>query len=52
LAALDEFGRLQVTGALAPLSAAEQRIVREGLMLYARALKAMRSAQDELESVS
>jgi DNA-binding MarR family transcriptional regulator len=52
LAALHEFGRHQVTGALAPLSKAEQRIVRDGLMLYARALQAMRSAENELQSVT
>ena len=52
LAALHEFGRHQVTGALAPLSKAEQRIVRDGLMLYARALQAMRAAEDELQSVT
>jgi DNA-binding MarR family transcriptional regulator len=52
LSALHEFGRHQVVGALAPLSKAEQRIVRDGLMLYARALQAMRSAEDELESVT
>src|SRR5262249_53073177 len=51
LAALHEFGRHQVTGALAPLSKAEQRIVRDGLMLYARALQAMRTAENELQSV-
>lgn len=44
LAALHEFGRHQVTGALAPLSGAEQQTVREGLMLYARALRAWRTA--------
>jgi DNA-binding MarR family transcriptional regulator len=49
LAALHAFGRHQVTGALAPLSKAEQRTVREGLMLYARALKAWRAAEDEAE---
>jgi DNA-binding MarR family transcriptional regulator len=49
LASLHEFGRHQVLGALAPLSAAEQKIVREGLMLYARALKAVRSAEDQLQ---
>jgi DNA-binding MarR family transcriptional regulator len=52
LAALHEFGRHQVMGALAPLSRAEQRIVRDGLMLYARALQAMRSAENELQSVT
>jgi DNA-binding MarR family transcriptional regulator len=46
LAALHAFGRHQVTSALAPLSKAEQRTVREGLMLYARALKAWRAAEE------
>jgi DNA-binding MarR family transcriptional regulator len=48
LAALHEFGRHQVGAALAPLSARERQIVREGLALYARALQAMRMAEDEL----
>jgi len=52
LAALHDFGRHQVTGALAPLSKAEQQIVRDGLMLYARALKAWRTADEELQSMS
>jgi DNA-binding MarR family transcriptional regulator len=52
LAALHEFGRHQVVGALAPLSKAEQRIVRDGLMLYARALQAMRTTENELQSVT
>jgi len=47
LASLHDFGRRQVSGALAQLSEAERRTVCEGLMLYARALKA-----DRLESVS
>lgn len=51
LVALHEFGRYQVTGALAPLSKAEQKIVREGLMLYARALKAWRAADEEMQSL-
>ncbi len=40
LAALHDFGRQQVVGALAQLTEAEQRTVREGLLLYARALRA------------
>jgi DNA-binding MarR family transcriptional regulator len=52
LTALHEFGRHQVTGAVAPLSKAEQRIVRDGLMLYARALQATRLADDELQSAT
>jgi DNA-binding MarR family transcriptional regulator len=46
LAALHEFGRRQVTGALEGLTEAEQRTVREGLTLYARALRQNRSADD------
>jgi DNA-binding MarR family transcriptional regulator len=42
LASLHDFGRRQVSGALAQLSEAERRKVSEGLMLYARALKADR----------
>jgi DNA-binding MarR family transcriptional regulator len=42
LEALHAFGRQQVSGALAVLTAAEQRMVREGLMLYARALRQAR----------
>ncbi len=45
LAALHAFGRRQVSGALAGLTDSEQRTVREGLMLYARALKADRAAR-------
>lgn len=48
LAALHDFGRHQVSAALAPLSGRERQIVREGLALYARALQAMRAAEDEL----
>jgi DNA-binding MarR family transcriptional regulator len=47
LASLHDFGRRQVSGALAQLSEAERRKVSEGLMLYARALKA-----DRMVSVS
>jgi DNA-binding MarR family transcriptional regulator len=43
LASLHDFGRRQVSGALAQLSEAERRKVSEGLMLYARALKADRA---------
>ena len=49
LAALHAFGRHQVLGALAPLSKAEQRTVHEGLLLYARALQAWRTTEDELQ---
>jgi DNA-binding MarR family transcriptional regulator len=50
LAALHAFGRHQVTSALATLSKAEQRTVREGLLLYARALQAWRAAEAEMQS--
>ncbi|WP_298882219.1 MarR family transcriptional regulator [uncultured Bradyrhizobium sp.] len=43
LEALHAFGRQQVSGALARLTAAEQRAVREGMMLYARALRQSRA---------
>ncbi|MGC2779745.1 MAG: MarR family winged helix-turn-helix transcriptional regulator [Bradyrhizobium sp.] len=49
LAALHAFGRQQVRGALSSLSKTEQRTVREGLMLYARALKASRAAEEEMQ---
>jgi DNA-binding MarR family transcriptional regulator len=45
LAALHDFGRRQVSGALARLTGTERKIVREGLAIYARALTAGR---DEL----
>jgi DNA-binding MarR family transcriptional regulator len=44
LASLHDFGRRQVSGALAHLSEAERRKVSEGLKLYACALKADRLA--------
>ncbi len=47
LEALHAFGRQQVRGALAALTDAEQRKVREGMMLYARALRASR-VEDEV----
>ncbi len=47
LAALHAFGRQQVSGALARLTDAERRTVREGLMHYARALKQARSVEKE-----
>ncbi|WP_315730269.1 MULTISPECIES: MarR family winged helix-turn-helix transcriptional regulator [unclassified Bradyrhizobium] len=50
LAALHAFGRHQVTSALAPLSERERRVVREGMMLYARALKTWRTAEEEMEA--
>nr|WP_249149727.1 MarR family transcriptional regulator [Bradyrhizobium manausense] len=42
LEALHAFGRQQVRGALATLTEAEQQTVREGMMLYARALRQSR----------
>ena len=42
LAALHEFGRRQVSSALARLPEAERRLVRQGLTIYARALAAAR----------
>jgi DNA-binding MarR family transcriptional regulator len=42
LAALHDFGRQQVSGALERLSENERRIVRDGLVTYARALGASR----------
>lgn len=39
LAALHEFGRRQVSGALSRLTEAERRAVHDGLTLYARALR-------------
>jgi DNA-binding MarR family transcriptional regulator len=45
LEALHAFGRQQVRGALAALTPAEQRIVREGMMLYARALRQSREEE-------
>ena len=48
LAALHDFGRRQVSGALARLTGTERKIVREGLAIYARALKAGRDAETEL----
>ncbi|WP_194477644.1 MarR family winged helix-turn-helix transcriptional regulator [Bradyrhizobium sp. CCBAU 53338] len=51
LEALHAFGRRQVRGALAALSEAERRTVREGMMLYARALRQSRIA-DEAEAAA
>ncbi len=48
LAALHDFGRRQVSGALARLTETERKIVREGLVTYAGALKAGRDAETEL----
>ena len=49
LEALHAFGRQQVSGALEALTEAEQRMVREGMMLYARALRESRE-EDETEA--
>ena len=49
LEALHGFGRQQVSGALEALTEAEQRMVREGMMLYARALRESR-VEDETEA--
>ena len=51
LEALHAFGRQQVNGALAALTDAEQRTVREGMMLYARALRQSRM-EDEAEAAA
>jgi DNA-binding MarR family transcriptional regulator len=48
LAALQDFGRRQVSGALARLTGIERKIVRDGLVIYARALKAGRAAETGL----
>jgi DNA-binding MarR family transcriptional regulator len=45
LAALQDFGRRQVSGALARLTGTERKIVRDGLVIYARALKSGRDAE-------
>ena len=47
LAALHEFGRRQVSSALARLPEAERQLVRQGLMIYARALAASRVTKSE-----
>jgi DNA-binding MarR family transcriptional regulator len=49
LSALHDFGRRQVSAALARLSDAERTTVRDGLMTYARALKASRDHDAELK---
>jgi DNA-binding MarR family transcriptional regulator len=48
LAALHDFGRRQVAGALQLLPEGERQIVREGLMLYARALRTARAREKDL----
>ena len=52
LAALHEFGRRQVSGALSQLSQSERNAVRKGLTLYARALKADRADELKLRDAS
>jgi len=47
LAALHDFGRRQVSDALARLPEAERKLVRQGLMIYARALAAARFTESE-----
>jgi DNA-binding MarR family transcriptional regulator len=47
LAALHEFGRRQVSSALARLPEAERELVRQGLTIYARALAAARVVESE-----
>jgi DNA-binding MarR family transcriptional regulator len=47
LSALHDFGRRQVSAALARLPEAEREVVRQGLMIYARALGATRVAESE-----
>jgi DNA-binding MarR family transcriptional regulator len=45
LAAIEDFARRQVSSALARLTETERRTVREGLVVYARALRADRVAE-------
>ncbi len=47
LAALHDFGRRQVSSALARLPEAERELVRQGLMIYACALAAARVTESE-----
>ncbi len=51
LEALHGFGRQQVSSALEALTEEEQRTVREGMMLYARALRQSRD-DDEAQSAA
>jgi DNA-binding MarR family transcriptional regulator len=48
LAALQDFGRRQVSSALARLTEIERKAVRDGLVIYAGALRAGRGAEVEL----
>ena len=52
LAALHDYGRRQVSTALARLPEAERQIIRDGLMIYARALKASRDAEAGLAELT
>ena len=45
---LQDFARRQVSSALSRLTETERRTVREGLAIYARALKTDRDAETEL----
>jgi len=47
-ATITDFARRQVLSALEQLTETERKIVREGLVIYARALKATRDAEVEL----
>jgi DNA-binding MarR family transcriptional regulator len=47
LATIHDFARRQVSAALGQLTETEQRIVREGLVIYARALRADRVAEGQ-----
>ena len=48
LAALHDFGRRQVSSALSRLTESERKAVRQGLVIYAAALRAARDAEAEL----
>jgi DNA-binding MarR family transcriptional regulator len=52
LAAIEEFARRQVRRALEGLSEAERRTVRDGLAIYARALKAGRTTDADAKTAS
>ena len=52
LASLHDFGRRQVSTALARLPEAERQIVRDGMTIYARALKASRDAEAGLAKLT
>jgi DNA-binding MarR family transcriptional regulator len=52
LASLHDFGRRQVSTALARLPEAERQIVRDGMTIYARALRASRDAEAGLAKLT